>query len=241
MESDSKEDVALALTASSGRKSRVRVTRATKAIEFMQLDSDMDSDAIDADSDDVAEDLALIAGAAENDDEEAADLEAAIQASLTQTPAGRGKTGAPSNSRAAMATLRALAAEKRTGTSQVVDDRRAWGSDEEVESLSSELSSDDLDSDEGAKKAKKGKTTATKKGKEKTKVVTVASTSKRTSMSLKEMRAIRRAEKEEARKMAAPVKHEELLLRKQLGRKLTHVRGILGVEFSSDAHNTREF
>lgn len=230
---ESDAELPLPTAAPSGKNSsRGRTTRAAKGTDFMQLDSDMDSELLDVDSDDVdGEDLALIAGAAENDDEEAEDLQAAIKASLSLTPSiasGRGKTGAPAASRATMAALRAAAAEKRAGTSQVVDDRDAWSSDEDVEGLmeSGDLSSDDLDSDEDGKKRKKGKASAKKKRAGKGKAVTLNSTSKATSLSIKEMRAQRRAEKEEARRIAAPVKHEELKLRKELGRKLTHVMTI---------------
>jgi hypothetical protein len=183
----------------------------------MELDTDVDSDDLDFTSEAAGEDLALIAGAAENDEEEAADLEAAIKASLAISPSFTSKSGASSTSRGAMAALRARAAERRAGTSQVVDDRDAWHSVEEV--MSSELSSDELDSD-GTNRKKNNRSVA---GKGKAKAVTIASTDKKGSMSLEEMKAMRRSLKEEARKLLAPVREEEHILKRRLGRKLTYV------------------
>lgn len=180
----------------------------------------MDSDNLELTSKDAGEDMSLIAGAAENDEEEAADLEAAIEASLAITPpiaSGRGKSGIPLTSRAAAAALRALAAEKRAGTSQVVNDRDAWEPLEEA--ISSELSSDELDLDYTHSK-KKNRSVA---GKSKGKTVSVASTDKNNFMSIEEMKALRRSMKEEARRVLAPVREEERKMKRRLGRKLTHV------------------
>lgn len=194
----------------------------------MQLDTALDSDDLDS-TPEIAEDLALIAGAAENDEEEAADLDAAIKASLALTPApssSRGKPQAPSTSRAAMAALRALAAEMRAGTSQVVDDEDAWLPVEEEEEIMSELSSDELDSDY-ARPKKKGRSVSGKgKSKGSGKSVTVMSTDKKKSTSLKEMRATRRILEQERRRLLAPIKHEQYAMSRKLGRKLTHVETI---------------
>lgn len=214
---DGDDDAPLRGAASSGR-----ATRTAKNAKFMELDSDAE-DLLDAEDELAGEDLALIAGAAENDDEEAADLEAAMKASLAITPSiasGRGKTGAPQNSRASMAALRALAAEKRAGTSQKVDDSQAWGSDSEPEA---ELSSDNLDDseDSDAGKTKKGK--AAKKGKGKASSKAPAATGGKKYQTLAQMRAQRREEKLLAKIAAAPIKHEERLKKKELGRNLTHV------------------
>lgn len=189
----------------------------------------MDSDDLDFSSEAAGEDLALIAGAAENDEEEAADLEAAINASLATVPSlpyDRGTSGAPSNSRAAMAAMRALAAEKRAGTSQVVDDRDAWSPPQET---SSELSSDELDSDFTGRENKnrsaagKGKS----KGKGKGKTVTIWAIDEKKSTLIEEMKAMRRRLREERRALLAPLKREERAMRGKLGRRLTHVGSIL--------------
>lgn len=177
----------------------------------------MDSDDLDFTSEAVGEELALITGAAENDEEEAADLEAAIKASLTLSPSLTSNRRGPSNSRAVMAALRALAAEKRAGTSQVVDDRDAWPSEEE--GMSSELSSDELDSDDANRK--KNNRSVARKGK--SKGVTIASTDKKRSTSLEEMRAVRRSLQAEARRLMAPVREQELVMKRTLGRHLTYV------------------
>jgi hypothetical protein len=207
----------------SARRSVRRVTRPAKTTDFMQPSAEVDSDDLDFSSEAAGEDLALIAGAAENDEEEAADLEAAINASLAIVPSppySPGTSRAPSTSRAAMAAMRALAAEKRAGASQVVDDRDAWSPPQET---SSELSSDELDSDFTGRKNKNRSATGKGKGNGKGKTVTIWPIDEKKSTSIEEMKAMRRRLREERRALLAPLKREERIMRGMLGRRLTHV------------------
>lgn len=175
--------------------------------------------------------MPLIAGAAENDDDEAADLEDAIKASLkissrTSTPVA-GPSGSRSKSvketlksRASMAALRALAAEKRAqGGVKVVDDRGAWDSDGSL-SEAEAIDSDALDSDAEASTSKVK--TKSKKTKVKAKI-NVANTTNPKHMTLLELKAMRKAAELERKIANAPVHKLERAMKAQLGRRLTPV------------------
>jgi hypothetical protein len=153
----------------------------------------------------------LVLDAAMDDAEEEADVEAAIMASImTGSEHVNGPTtgSAPTknSTRGTAAALRALAAEKRLRQGHVIDDRNA-------EDLTSLASSDE--ESVPAKTKKKGKS-----GKSNT---SVADTSEKEHMTLLEMRLMRREAKHALRIQQAPLKREEMILRRELGRKLTYV------------------
>ena len=157
----------------------------------------------------------MVLDAAMDDDEEEADLEAAIMASrVTASGHINGPTSdsGPSSksSRITAAALRAFAAEKRLRQENSIDDRNAFS----VVDLASFPSSDEeIAPTKGKSRAKKG--TKSK--------VTPINTPDTKHMTLAEMRRARREAKIALRMQYAPLKHEEMLLRRELGRKLTYV------------------